>query len=322
MGLAVRLPPAAPSLITRLPSNGGYRGNSVAHASRMTAKFRRHLIPRRQSWNTCTGQRRRTGSRGDRVRRTGAADQPRARRRLRAARRRAVAQRALPADPLPQARLGRKHAHPRHRSPSPTTPPTPLPCSTTSVSPAAHVIGHSSGAAVAAQLALDEPDRVATLVLLELSLFSVPSGEAFLAAAAPVFDAYASGDHEGALSMFLSAVSGLDWAACRTLLDERVPGASPRRSRTPTRSSASNSRAHRMDLRRRTTPRRFASRCSPSSAATPRRCGSRSPSSYATRRPTSRNAPSTASATCCTSKVPARRPADRRLPPTAARHLT
>ena len=89
----------------------------------------------------------------------------------------------------------------------------------------AHVVGHSSGAAVAAQLALDEPDRVATLALLELSLFSVPSGEAFLAAAAPVFEAYASGDHEGALAMFLSAVSGLDWATCRDLLDERIPGA-------------------------------------------------------------------------------------------------
>ncbi len=91
----------------------------------------------------------------------------------------------------------------------------------------AHVVGHSSGAAVAAQLALDEPDRVATLALLELSIFSVPSGESFLVEAAPVLQAYASGDHEAALSMFLSAVSGLDWAACRALLDERVPGAVP-----------------------------------------------------------------------------------------------
>lgn len=89
----------------------------------------------------------------------------------------------------------------------------------------AHVAGHSSGAAVAAQLALDEPDRVATLILLELSLFSVPSGSAFLEGAGPVFDAYASGEHDDALAMFMSAVSGLDWPACRGLLDERVPGA-------------------------------------------------------------------------------------------------
>ncbi len=89
----------------------------------------------------------------------------------------------------------------------------------------AHVIGHSSGAAVAAQLAIDDPRRVATLALLELSIFTVPSGGAFLDAASPVFDAYASGNHEGAVAMFLSAVSGLDWPACRALLDERIPSA-------------------------------------------------------------------------------------------------
>jgi len=89
----------------------------------------------------------------------------------------------------------------------------------------AHVVGHSSGAAVAAQLAIDEPDRVATLTLLELSLFTVPSGAAFIEAAAPVFDAYASGDHEGAVAMMLSNVSGLEWTTCQALLDDRIPGA-------------------------------------------------------------------------------------------------
>ena len=88
----------------------------------------------------------------------------------------------------------------------------------------AHVVGHSSGAAVAAQLALDRPDLVHTLTLLELSLFSVPSGGAFLEAAGPVFDAYGSGDHAGAIAMFMSTVSGLDWADCQTLLEERCPG--------------------------------------------------------------------------------------------------
>jgi pimeloyl-ACP methyl ester carboxylesterase len=91
--------------------------------------------------------------------------------------------------------------------------------------PRAHIAGHSSGAAVAAQLALDDPGSVATLVLLELSLFSVPSGEAFLHAAGPVLEAYGVGDHEQAVAMFLSTVSGLDWATGRDLLDERVPGA-------------------------------------------------------------------------------------------------
>jgi pimeloyl-ACP methyl ester carboxylesterase len=89
----------------------------------------------------------------------------------------------------------------------------------------AHVAGHSSGAAVAVQLALDHPQAAHSLMLLELSLFSLPAGQAFLDGATPVFETYASGDHEQALAMFLSAVSGLDWPSCQALLAERVPGA-------------------------------------------------------------------------------------------------
>jgi pimeloyl-ACP methyl ester carboxylesterase len=91
--------------------------------------------------------------------------------------------------------------------------------------PRAHVAGHSSGAAVAAQLALDRPETVHTLVLMELSLLSVPGGESFLEQAGPAFEAYRSGDHSRALAMFMTAVSGLEWSACRSLLEERLPGA-------------------------------------------------------------------------------------------------
>uniref|UniRef100_A0AAU2JYB3 Alpha/beta hydrolase n=1 Tax=Streptomyces sp. NBC_00049 TaxID=2903617 RepID=A0AAU2JYB3_9ACTN len=87
-----------------------------------------------------------------------------------------------------------------------------------------HVAGHSSGAAVAAQLAQDEPDRIATVALLELSLLSVPAGEAFFAQVAPAFEAWADGDAELALRLFMPVVSGMGWDDCRTLLDERVPG--------------------------------------------------------------------------------------------------
>jgi pimeloyl-ACP methyl ester carboxylesterase len=90
--------------------------------------------------------------------------------------------------------------------------------------PRAHVAGHSSGAAVALQLALDHPERVHTLMLLELSLLSVPSGAAFLEQAGPAFEAYGSGDPAGAFAMFMSGVSGLDWDTCRALLEERAPG--------------------------------------------------------------------------------------------------
>jgi hypothetical protein len=75
------------------------------------------------------------------------------------------------------------------------------------------------------QLALDQPASVQSLILLELSLRSVPSGEAFLEQVEPVFEAYGSGDHSGAMAMFMTAMSGLDWTTCRALLEQRVPGA-------------------------------------------------------------------------------------------------
>jgi len=88
----------------------------------------------------------------------------------------------------------------------------------------AHIVGHSTGAAIAAQLALDHPEAVHTLTLLEPTLVSLPYGQAFLKEAAPVFEAYAGGDHAGAFAMFVAAASGLDWATCRALLEERIPG--------------------------------------------------------------------------------------------------
>jgi len=91
--------------------------------------------------------------------------------------------------------------------------------------PRAHIAGHSSGAAVAAQLALDLPETVRTLILLELSLLSVPGGEAFFQEAGPAFEAYGTGEHEGALAIFMSVVSGLDWPTCRAVLEARLPGA-------------------------------------------------------------------------------------------------
>jgi pimeloyl-ACP methyl ester carboxylesterase len=89
----------------------------------------------------------------------------------------------------------------------------------------AHIAGHSSGAAIAAQLAIDHPDTVQTLVLLEMSLLSVPAGEAFFEQAGPAFAAYARGDHEEALTTFMSLVSGLETSTCAAVLEEHLPGA-------------------------------------------------------------------------------------------------
>lgn len=50
------------------------------------------------------------------------------------------------------------------------------------------------------------------------------AGAAFFAQAAPAFEAYAAGDAERAIGLFLSLVSGMDGDRCRALLEERVPG--------------------------------------------------------------------------------------------------
>jgi 3-oxoadipate enol-lactonase len=86
------------------------------------------------------------------------------------------------------------------------------------------VAGHSSGAAVAAQLALDHAHAVHTLGLLEMSLLSVPSGAAFLQQAGPAFEAYGNGNSQRAVHLFLSLVSGLPWAACRATIEKGSPG--------------------------------------------------------------------------------------------------
>lgn len=91
--------------------------------------------------------------------------------------------------------------------------------------PRAHVVGHSSGAAIALQLAFDRPAIVHSLSLLEPSIFTVPSAAAFFQRAGPAFERYANGEHEAALAIFMSVVSGLDWQACRAILEAHIPGA-------------------------------------------------------------------------------------------------
>ena len=88
----------------------------------------------------------------------------------------------------------------------------------------AHVAGHSTGAAIALQLAVDCPEMVHTLVLLEPPLMSVPSAGAFFGAAGPALAAYGSGNREAAMASFLSMVCSLDWEACRAHVETNVPG--------------------------------------------------------------------------------------------------
>jgi pimeloyl-ACP methyl ester carboxylesterase len=88
----------------------------------------------------------------------------------------------------------------------------------------AHVAGHSTGAAIALQLAVEHPGVVHSLALLEPPLTGAPSAVAFFEKAGPALSAYGSGDRAGAMAAFLSLVSSQDWETCRTLLEKHIPG--------------------------------------------------------------------------------------------------
>jgi pimeloyl-ACP methyl ester carboxylesterase len=88
----------------------------------------------------------------------------------------------------------------------------------------AHVAGHSTGAAITLQMAVDNPEIVHTLTLLEPPLVQVPSAAAFFEKAGPALARYGAGDREAAMATFLSVVCSLDWETCCRVIDARVPG--------------------------------------------------------------------------------------------------
>jgi pimeloyl-ACP methyl ester carboxylesterase len=72
----------------------------------------------------------------------------------------------------------------------------------------AHVVGHSYGAVIALQLALDAPERVHTLALLEPATLSSAAAAEFVEQARPLFQMYHAGDKAGAIEGFCQAVAG------------------------------------------------------------------------------------------------------------------
>lgn len=88
--------------------------------------------------------------------------------------------------------------------------------------PSAHIVGHSYGALVALQMALDSPERVGSVALLEPAARGVSSSAEIAAALEPVIAAYRSGDIAGAVDGFLRHVCGDGY---RPVLDQAVPGA-------------------------------------------------------------------------------------------------
>ena len=85
----------------------------------------------------------------------------------------------------------------------------------------AHIVGHSSGGVIALRLALDAPEVVHSLVLLEPTLLDVPSGALLIEALEPVLEQYGAGDKEGAADSFARWVIGPDY---RVWLESAHPG--------------------------------------------------------------------------------------------------
>jgi pimeloyl-ACP methyl ester carboxylesterase len=86
----------------------------------------------------------------------------------------------------------------------------------------AHIVGHSYGGAIALQLALDVPEVVHSLALLEPALLIVPSAQQFMDAMGPVLEMYEGGNKSEAVDGFLQAVVGPEY---RSVLDRMLPGA-------------------------------------------------------------------------------------------------
>jgi len=90
----------------------------------------------------------------------------------------------------------------------------------------AHLIGHSSGANIILQLALDAPELVGSLAVLEPALPVEEAGSERLlstrAFMAPVIERYRAGDKAGAVDGFMRGVTGPDY---RTTLDRVLPSA-------------------------------------------------------------------------------------------------
>ena len=95
----------------------------------------------------------------------------------------------------------------------------------------AHIAGHSYGAAIALQWALDAPDEVQSLALLEAPLFeAIPSGPTFWEGVAAVrTDLYERGDKLGATDAFLTGVVGAEYrqVIATSLPPEQLPTDSP-----------------------------------------------------------------------------------------------
>jgi pimeloyl-ACP methyl ester carboxylesterase len=87
----------------------------------------------------------------------------------------------------------------------------------------AHLVGHSSSANIALQLALDAPEAVGSVALLEPALQAVPSRAAVAGSVlVPAMERYRAGDRAAAVDIWMTGVCGPGW---REVLERALPGA-------------------------------------------------------------------------------------------------
>jgi 3-oxoadipate enol-lactonase len=77
----------------------------------------------------------------------------------------------------------------------------------------AHVVGHSSSGNIALQMAVDHPDIVHSLSVLEPALMAVPSAPRSRAFLGTAVQKYRDGDRAAAIDIFLSGTCGPDYRA-------------------------------------------------------------------------------------------------------------
>ncbi len=87
----------------------------------------------------------------------------------------------------------------------------------------AHLAGQSGGGLVLLQLALDAPEAVQSLALLEPALPSALDNPEFGATAEKMGALYEAGDKAGAIETFAREVGGPDFNAARAAMDKTLP---------------------------------------------------------------------------------------------------
>ena len=86
----------------------------------------------------------------------------------------------------------------------------------------AHVVGHSGGGAIAVRLALDAPELVHSLVLLEPAVFTTQDAAAVEEMFRPLLSTYRSGQSGKAIHMFMKVAGGDNWT---TDIEAHIPNA-------------------------------------------------------------------------------------------------